>query len=349
MKFAATSTAMKPRLLPFAVFSAALVSGCISIPMGTEVFTSAEFPTEIRPSEASPIKRYEPSLVVEEGDSDNHRTLLVGLSGTIVSEQAQEQHYASVTVEKRKRLAFGIGPAGAESSITREMLEPMAGRAYLGKATYSPAGDLGGPLEGFGGFLSLFLSIPYAVLWEPFFGTYECGSHHWIGPNLEYLSKFSEEERRKIGVWTFADQSSHPQKGLQSWFTHAAIIGFHRCCEYTIRNPEPSSRTTPAEPRITASTRAVPGPFKIKLELPSSGFSRMGVLQAGELRAVIDLDGAATGEPVAEGLFRILPPTGGWKAVPDLDNRALLKAAAERPIPVSITLPAPGVGLPDLP
>ena len=336
-------------LILSAIPAALLGSGCISVPMGTEVFTSAEFPTEIRPAEASPIKKYEPSLVVEEEDSDNHRTLLVGLSGTIVSEQAQEQHYASVTVEKRKRLAFGVVPGVSEGANAKQMLESMSGRAYLGNATYSPSGDLGGPLEGLGGLLSVFLNIPYAVLWEPFFGTYECGSHHWIGPNLEYLFKFSHEERRKIGVWTCVDQSSHPQKGLQSLFTHCPLFGFHRYCEYTIRNPEPSSRTTPAEPRITVSSRSVPGPFKIKLELPSSGFSRTGVLQAGELRAIIDLDGAATGEPVAEGLFRILPPAGGWEAVPDLDNRALLKAAAERPIPVSITLPAPSVGLPDLP
>ena len=322
----------------FLTMTAAIVAfgtGCISFPMGEETYT-AEFPSDIRPTARMLPKSYKVSTVVGEGD-EFHRTATIELAGQITSGLPHVQHYKSVTVEKRKKLAFGLFPGTAEvffNTPGEKRLWSIFGLRYWDSTTYQAIG-------GRADFAGFFFYTPVALLYEPFFGTWECHSHHWAGKNVQYLQKFSPEEREKIGAFTRADQDAHPQAWIRSGFTHSALIGFHRYCDYEVHDPVESTKTTPAPSKTVTTDRKVAGPYSVQLELPSIGFSQTVAVPLGQTMASFDLPSPpAGGLPFANGSVRFLPPPGGLEAVRNEDDRALLKQAIQREWPVAIALPA---------
>lgn len=316
--------------------TAMLGTGCVSIPMGTEKYT-AEFPSGIRTMGVL-SKSYRVDTDVRE---EPQGVVTVGLAGVITSTLAQSQHYKSVTVEKRKRLAFGFGPGfGSENQpenfswrSDKKLLESVAGLHYKNDVYEGTTVQQTNPL-------GMYLYIPIALLYEPFFGKWECDSHHWIGRNSGYLKMFSPEERRKIGAWTTDDNEAHPQTWFRSGFTHAAAFGFHRYCDYEIHDPVDIQRETPVASKVATNERKVPGPYSVTLELPALGFTNTVDVANGQTSAAFTLPGANNGLAFANGTIRFRLPPGGLDAVRNEDDRALLKIAAQRDWPVAVSLPA---------
>ncbi len=342
------------KLTVFAAF-ALIGAGCVSFPKGTETYT-AEFPTFVGPTAEAPAKTYEADVVVEEAD-ESHSGAIIGLVGKVTSKQPRIQHYDIVTVEKKKKLAFGFFPSLSENDIgglsysskrlaTTRALDYKHGM-YRSGMEYNTitCGGCGGTLwELFKMHvvtaLGLALDIPYALLYEPFFGSWECDSHHWTGANIEYLDKFSPEERRKIGAWTSFDYEEHPTAPSRWFLSHIALVGFHRYSDYEIHNPVESSKTTPVPSKTTIFERNVYGPYTMTLDLPALGFKKNIDVLPGLTFATISLPSAAKGRSFANGTIRFQMPPGGQADVHDADNLALLKLAIQREWPVAVALPS---------
>lgn len=330
---------------------ACLCSGCISIPMGTETFTT-ECPAEIQATSAPPVVSCHDCEVIMSDTDESHLSVSFTLSGTIESKQAQEQRYQTVSVEKQKHLAFGLLPGCAE--VLRRpsgALQPMFGWDYEGNGEYSAVvsssqgsdvqvrNEIPNPFLGF-------LAIPYSLLYEPFFGGYGCDSHHWYDGNGSFeksnlLSCFPEEEREKIEAWTWKDAGKHEQMPNWSSLSHSGWIGFHKYCSFVVRKGEMCSRTTPAEPKTTVTRRPLSGPYSATLTLPDCGYVETVDVGQGMDTARFRLADAANGNSVANGTIRFLPPPGGLAAVQNEEDRAILEQAMERQWPVTVALPAP--------
>ena len=344
-----TSTRFRLLAAPAIAIAAAamLGAGCVAIPMGTQTFET-EYPTEIRPTLDATKKTYAPEPVVAEGDQF-HRTATIALAAKITIEQQQVQKIEKVSVEKKKRMSFGLFPSAAENAtslFTNDgSLQGLIGWGYYGKGEYSSKapGDLG--VLGF--YLGFIPMTVYATLLTPFADSYECSSHHWADrgktiSEANYLAKFSKEDRDRIGAWIWSDNDRHRQRPFVSSFTHAKLFGFHKYCRYTIRGPFEEDR--PADPKITMAERTVIGPYSATLTLPGVGFSQTIDVPAGGTAATFNLANTANGQSVANGTIRFSPPSGGLGEVKNADDKACLKEAMEHDYPVSIALPAPKLG-----
>jgi hypothetical protein len=328
------------KILTVFAASAMIGSGCVSFPKGTEIYT-AEFPSFISPSNEAPEKTFMVDVAVEEAD-ESHCAVIIGLVGKTTSSQSQVQHYDSVTVEKKKQLGFGFVPGCLEDeSFSGNKLRPTGVMEYQdGAYKMSSFGDFSFWTSFIAGELGLVLYVPFALLYEPFFGSWECHSHHWVGKNVEYLSKFSPEERRKIGVWTSFDNEKHRPAPARWAFSHMTILGFHRYCDYEIHNPIKSDKTTPLPPKITTVERPVSGPYTVTLELPVFGFKKSVEVPPGQTLARIALPSAEKGHSFANGTIRIQLPPGALGDVHDADDRALIELATQREWPVAVALPS---------
>ena len=336
------------RLLHLIMMSSAVVllgTGCVAIPMGTETFTT-EYPTDVLEPSGNPVKTYAPEPVVEDGDQF-HRTARVGLAAKVTVEQPQVRKHEKVTVEKRKRLAFGFAPGMAECIngygsiwMPADSLEPMCGWSYKGQGNYRYNSD-----NEKAAFLLAFLPMTvYATVLAPFVDSYECSSHHWQDSvagisEAQYLSRFSPEDRNRIGAWIWSDNDAHPQSMFASAFTHGALFGFHKFCCYIVKGPFEEDR--PTNPKITTAKRTISGPYSVTLSIPELGFVRTVDVPAGETAASFDLVEAANGQDFANGTVRFQPPLGGLSRVGNADDRACLDEAQEHDYPVRVALPTP--------
>lgn len=311
--------------------------------MGTETF-STEYPAAVRATWDSPTKTYKPVPVVSAGDEDRHSATVL-LQGEITSEQSREQHYEKVTVEKGKRLAFGLVPRYAEDIFRPEnSLVPLVGWTNKGNGKYQKWTSSNSML---GELILDILWLPNSLLVEPLFGKYECSTHHWVDNKrgtAALLSKFPASERPKIGAWTWLDERTHPQKVAGSNCTHFGAFGFHKYCTYVIRGPEKLSRTTPVDPEVTTSVRSVSGPYTVTLRLPALGYSETVAVEPGAKEAGFNLVDAANGDASAEGTVLYALPAEGVDAIRRSEDRAILLLAVEREWPVTVELPAPRPG-----
>ena len=342
-----------------------LFTGCISVPMGKETFTT-EYQTEIRATWNSPTKTYEPAPTIADAD-DGHRSVSIGLLGRITSTQPQERHYEKITLEKRKRLAFGLFPSSAEVVFRpKKALVPQSRQLYKGNGQYGTYSDYAGHNSmGFGsclGFWCLFGTVE-SLLVEPF-APFERDVHYFgrflksesqvygrvikvnntfASEDIDWLLKFSPSDRRKIGAWTFHENATHPHNTFWNGLRGTGIIGFDKHCYYIFRDPEKLSKTDPVAPKVTTSQRTVQGPYTASLRLPSIGFSQTVAVEPGTGMAKFDLVDAANGDTFAEGFVCYSLPPEGTNAVRNADDRAILQLAVEREWPVTIALPMPAV------
>ena len=340
-----------------AALAAPLIAGCVAIPMGTETYTT-EYPAAIRATQDSPKKTYEPEPAVAAGDGEN-RTVAVGLGGTVVSEQAREQHYEKVTVEKRKRMAFGVFPGCAEPLFRpRLAMVPQDLLTYYGDGEYGDdahratwAKTMGSCVGG-----CLFLDTPVALLYGPF-APYE-KSYHYLGhmipqgsgkhvritfskSDVDALLKFPPEDREKIGAWTFHEDDTHPHNTFWNGFDQTAWVGFDKHCYYIVHGPEKTAKKTPADPSVTKEARTVPGPYTVTLRLPALGYAQTVAVKEGEKEAKFNLKRAANGAATAEGTLKYAFGAEGPEGVRDDEDRALLERAVEREWSVTVPLPSP--------
>ena len=344
-----------------ALAAAVLGSGCIAIPMGTETFTT-EYPTDVRTTSDPPAKTYAPVPVVTDGDEYRH-SVAIGLLGNITSTRPKVQHYAKVTVEKRKRLAFGITPVDAERMFRpKNALVPQTAEYYKGNGQYKDTPNqfdtkFLGSCVGFW----LLLDTPVALFYEPF-APYEKDVHYlgrfvksestrkgnvlflnnvFSAEDIDLLRKFSPEDREKIGAWTYYENDRHPHDTFWNGFSNSALLGFYKFCYYLVHEPEDLSRTTPVDPEVTDSRRTVSGPYLVTLRLPDLGYVETVAVEPGKTEARFRLVDAADGSSFANGSVLYDFPSEGRAAVRDEDDRAILELAMEREWPVTVALPAP--------
>lgn len=342
--------------------------GCVAIPCGTETFTT-EFPSAIRATEEKPAKSYEPSVAATSG-SDG--IVDIGLSGTITTTQTRVQHYSSVSLTKRRRLAIGLYADSAEKIYRpKDALVPMY-IPYVGNGRYAsdtfgyemPGSYTAGIL--LNGLSLGLLPMPFTFL-HGIFGPFD-HDRHFLGKTLETSSKmtgpktlttnrthdsrdlellelFSAEDRQRIGVWTCLDDAEHPQNTF--WLGFSSRFGFwpwpvvFKYCTYVVHDPVELERTTPAAPQTTMERRPIPGPYGVFLRIPDVDFTRTLVVPRGETVVRFDLGDAVRGNSDGQAYVRFLPPSGGLEEAWDDDARVLLESVQGKDFSVDLQLPLP--------
>lgn len=358
---------------------AAVLSGCVAIPCGTQTFTT-EYPADIRATDEKPTKTYEPSVAVTPGEDGS---VDIGLFGEITTIQPRVQHYNSVSVTKRKRLAIGLWSQFAEGIYhPTDALVPVWD-VYLGHGSYGesmhnpPAPVVAGSL------LDLFslglLPAPFMVL-NGVFGPFE-HDRHFLGKALEtsverygngvkfnkahdskdldLLGMFPEEDRRRIGAWCWRDNDEHPQNTFWFGFTSygtgwpggLSLPGnlfpwpvVSKYCTYVVHDPVEIERTAPADPERTVVRGTMTGPYGVFLQIPETGFARTLTVPRGMKTARFELSPSENGVPSAQAIVRFLPPSGGMEEAWDDDTRAFLELVDGRDFPVVLELPVPRLG-----
>ena len=317
-------------LLPvLAAAAAVLGSGCVAIPMGTEMFTT-EYPSEIRATADPPTKTYEASVSAASGDEDN-RTVMLGLMGEITIEQPQEQHYEQGGIEKRKYLAFGFFPnAGSFWNNPPTNILHQQSLPYQGNGVYSTMQLKNPPKEKPNGSLwwwnagadsenQVFFGIfntPFSLLFGAFmpyerdrhyFGRYlscewktNSNGNQYLNStyreeDIELLLRFSQTDREKIGAWTYHEDAEHPHNTFANAFDRSALFGFYKWCYYVVHDPQETSKTTRADPKITEISKSVPGPYFMQISLPTLGYDETAEVDSAAIsaRILINVDSSA--------------------------------------------------------
>lgn len=361
-----------------AVLAAAAQSGCVAIPCGTETFTT-EYPAEIRATEEKAQKTFAPSVAATAGEDGS---VEIGLFGEVTTTQPRAQHYNSVSVTKRKRLAIGVYPWAAELIFKdKDALTPVY-MTYAGSGTYAnqlsmfrlPASfNVGAGLN----VLTLgLLPVPFEFF-HGVFGPFE-HDRHYLGKALEFspvrhdgyrtgitrttydsrdldlLAKFPAEERRRIGAWTWRDNAAHPQNTFWLGFTVFPdtdwpgsiwpLPGVAKYCIYVVHEPEEVERTSPAAPETTVARGGIGGPYGVFLQVPEIGLARTLVVPRGEKTVRFTLAPSESGAARAHATVRFLPPSGGLEEACDEDARALLEQVEGQDFPLEVELPLPRIG-----
>jgi hypothetical protein len=343
-----------------------LCFGCVAIPVGKETYT-AEFRGDIRAAAEAAAKTHEPCVAQGTVSGETFR---IGLAGNVTTSQPQVQHYKQVTVAKRKVIGVGICPQWAPGFFHPKRALDRTTSYYKGSnADYSEsAAGPGSGAMSFGRFLNGITvgtaSIPFNLLYG-IFGPFEQDWHYlgeivqtnyaYVGRTpyitrirdygkIDLLGYFSPADRKKMGLWTWKENSEHPQNTFWHGFSSCSLAGICKYCDYVIRDPEETEKTTPASPRVTMQTREVKGPYAVTLELPEIGYRDTVDVAFGETMAAFpaaSILSLANGRTTVGGSVRFRPPPGGWDEISDEDDRALLKAAMGRTWDVHFTLPSP--------
>ncbi len=354
--------------LILACLGSTLLNGCVAIPCGTQTFTK-EYPTHIRATDEKPTKTYTPSLsAIPRHDG----SVEIGLSGQITYTQSRVQHYTGISVTKQKRIAIGLYTDWAEEIYRpHDALVPVYW-PYLGNGRYSnhmffdevPAVFTVGSIVNC---MTLgVLPLPF-VFFQGIFGPFEHG-HHYLGKpvsisasftgpgrqvtkthdsrDLDLLSQFSAEDRKRIGAWTYRDDATHRQNTF--WFGFTACPrqllpwpGVSKFCTYVVHEPAEMERTTPVPPEIYKSPCVVTGPYGVFLEIPEIGFARTLMVPRGEKTVRFQLEPSESGVRHVQAVIRILPPSGGLEEAWNDDSRALLELAGGQDYTVMVSLPLP--------
>lgn len=373
---------LKTPVCPTALLVAVALNGCVSIPCGTETFTT-EYPAEIRATADKAEKTYAPSVAAEGGEGGS---VDIGLFGEITVTQPRSQHYNSVSLTKQKRLAVGVYPWAAEMVFKDpEALVPVY-LPYVGNGLYSSCNDIPATFKlskafGVGRSLNVLtlglLPIPFEFL-HGLFGSFEHG-RHYLGKaldsapvlhagystgitktkhdsrDLDLLAKFPEADRRQIGAWTWRHNADHPQNTFWRGFTSNLadqscpgpfwpLPGIAKYCVYVVHEPVELERTTPAVPETTLIRRGISGPYGVFLQVPEIGLARTLVVPRGEKTVRFTLAPAESGMTSAQATVRFLPPPGGLEEACDEDARALLEQVSGRDFPLEVELPVPRIG-----
>lgn len=346
---------------------AALMFGCVAIPVGKQTFT-AEFKGPVRPAEEPATKEYGPSVAVSK---DSANAVRIGLAGRVVASQPQRQHWQSVTVAKQKVVAFGLAPQAAQHLWHPKKALDVAPGYHDGHGNYSSSVPKGGAGGKSGGALLTqctlgLLSTPFAFVYG-IFGPFE-HDNHFLGEvidtktersysggrtiinttrirdstKLDLLQHFTPAQRKQMGLWTWRDDKEHPH----NTFWHGFCVlwaGMWKYCNYVIRDPVDIDKTEPAPARVTAMDCKVRGPYAVTLFLPDIGYEETRDIPAGETEATFPGDSiiyAANGRTNVPGRVKFRPPPGGWDEIADEDGRALLEAAMGKTWNVQFALPA---------
>ena len=299
-----------------AVLALAAGGGCVAIPIGEPETFTKEFPGVIHDVGTPRVSSRTPRERIQGRDAAGRRIVWIGLEGEIVSEQEREQCWQSIAIVKQRRLAFGLVPGRAE-------------KVWDGDFAPDEGADLSSTVSSdsvMGFMLGFYVTIPWKLLVEPFYGDWECAHHGWkpSAGGQSAMNHFSRQELCSMGL-----EPSEANDFLAG-FSHACLIGFHRHCKYTVQGPVMLEKRTPAPPTTLRSIRKVQGPYRVALELPDCGFVRTLDVPRGESGVDFDLGGVHSVADTSHAIIRFLPPAGGAEESRHPDDRALLSLAQGR-------------------
>ena len=288
----------------------AALPGCIALPVGgyrdiTGTWTEeTEGPVWTKSAE-----------IAGKAVSTGNDCLAVGMELTVAKNAQRERLTYSVTVEKGKWWAAGIFPWWAES-----ICAPRKGLLPVSPSTTNDVGE-----DMLFGFL---VFPPFSVL-ELLFGSCECDTHNWEGPNLQWLLHLDGDVQKRIGIrldpMNMGDICCYH-------LTHSSLAGFHKFCTYVVHDRVVVGRDSLNPRKITQKSRFT-GPYGVEVSIPELNWSAAGTVEPEAETASVSLPFAfPPGEYEAQVRFSF--PRERLDAEPDPAIRETLESAAGQSFPV---------------
>ena len=250
----------------------------------------------------------------------------IGLAGTVLVRQQTGDVYHDVTITKQNRMSFGFFPWGAEYfHRPKGSLEPMVGWRQKSGTLYEKDTNNRVTAVYFGGAIA----TPFTLLFTPFFGRYECHSHHWKG-NIGILDKLTPADREKIDI----NVRSTKNAGIGE-FAHCSWLGFHKYQTIVI-GPETSGRID-GRTETERHQVKVPGPYKIEFRIPSLGYRKIQSMAPGETIETFLLPPVEEDMEV-ESKIRFLPAEATSGTIADKDALTVFDAAQGKTFSRSVKL-----------
>lgn len=324
-------------------------SGCVSFPVGEKERFTAEYfePETIKESTTT----YEPFVSV---NNENDNEIKIGLSASVTQENIKEQQKKSLSIIKQKKISFGLFPHALETrkiSTKGQQLYPNTFKRKT-KGGYDNLQETPFTWGQFLGYWTLTGTV-YGMFISPFVDDYECEHHHYMtGIHEKYnpygqqyleedkgiylLNKFSESDRKKMGVWFGADNDEHPHNdSFLSGVAHSAWFGFFKYCTFVMEGPVVVETIQhPAE--ISKKEINVSGPYYVKLKIPGMDFQVIKQVNAGETSVSFDLPvGAEKSSQNGVVSFSKLK----LDLMEEGDEKSILEKALEKEFPISLNLP----------
>ena len=359
-------TAMNAVALASALAAALWGAGCVAIPVGGKTYRH-EYPSHLA-NAPEPAKTTYANIGADLDESaQGNVSVAIGLAADITVEQPQVQHYKTVSVEKKKRLAIGLFPSEAQQMFRpKGSLTPIRSTMYYcGNGEYSTQshGYAGSSaLHGGGALWAISLGIvstPFSLIAE-IFGPFEKDLHFlggiaessstthavnvtrtsttYASEDIELLRKFPMSEREDIGAWTYHENDAHPHNTFWHGF-EGQWFGVHKYCNYFVKDEGETGRTAPADPKVTTTKDRVHGPYSVTLSLPSLGYVQTLDVPEGETSAVFPLADIANGQAKVDGTISF-SQSGQFPA----NAGSPLALAEGREYPVTVSLPKPRLG-----
>ena len=314
---------------------AGLLPGCVAIPLGgTQVFTARREDGNLRRVGTPRVKAVAAGAWAEGKQGGK---AAVGLQASEKQIWQRERQVMTVNVRKTRWLSMGVAPCMAESTFRGDgNLRPVDGFPRPSETDISETECLPGNSEvEFWGCILFPVLSPVVAL----FGPWECSSHYWDGPNVQYLTAFSPQERKRIGALTWRDDPE-PRTAADNdrhAFSHSSLAGFHKYCSYKVENPVMEAGE-PAEPEEEIVRRKVSGSYEVAVSIPSLDWSGTGkVLPGAESAEFVLPEGTAGGE--FEMTVRFTVPKIRLDGERDALLRKVLQAANGQNYRVRVQMP----------
>jgi hypothetical protein len=298
-----------------------LGSGCFSANVGNPERFSKEFysgnqPVRVLSETCTSIEPTVDRRQMAEG------RIAIGLKGDVEIRTEMEKVYKTLTVERQRKLDFGLCPAWRETldfdGLRRDdgndgSLVSMAGSDFDASAKMYENRMAAGFGWTFGMLGGMFLMVPYALLVEPLAGDWACATHHWVLPGTtvsagaflcfyidetgdkgKELEIISSPEFAPLGVRTYLN-SPGSQSAFASQFTHSALLGFHKRAKVRVLPLETTRRESIEGCEVSTDRKVAVGPFRVHLAIPSLEWSGTADVPRGRGQAWFELPAGATG------------------------------------------------------
>lgn len=296
-----------------------LASGCVSVNVGrperfAKEFYSGDQPVRVVSETCTSI---EPTVDTRQLDKGR---IAIGLKGDVEIRTEMEKVYKTLTVERQRKLDFGLFPAWRETmdfaGLRRDegndgSLVSMAGADFDPSAKVYENRMTAGFGWTFGMLGGMFLMTPYATIVEPLAGDWSCATHHWVLPGTtasagaflcfyidetgdkgKELEIISSPEFAPLGVRTYLN-SPGSQSAFASQFTHSALFGFHKRAKVRVLPLETTRRESVEGCEVRTDRKVAVGPFRVHLAIPALAWSQTADVPRGRGQAWFDLPSEA--------------------------------------------------------
>ena len=298
-----------------------LGSGCFSVNVGEPERFAKEFHSGNQPVRVLSETCTSIEATVDRRELAKGR-IAIGLKGDVEIRTEMEKIYKTLTVERQRKLDFGLFPAWRETmdfdGLRRDdgndgSMVSMAGSDFDASAKMYENRLTAGFGWTFGTIGGMFLMAPYALLVEPLVGDWACATHHWVLPGARasagaflcfYIDEtgdkgkemeiISSPEFAPLGVRTYLN-SPDSQSAFASQFTHSALLGFHKRAKVRVLPLEITRRESIEGCEVRTDRKVAVGPFRVHLAIPALEWSQTADVPRGRGQAWFDLPAEAAG------------------------------------------------------